>query len=88
MEQENIVELFDENDNPIRFEHIYTVQYKGEEYVLLAPVDPVEDLAEDELLILQITTDDEGQEVYMSVEDDDLVEKVFNIYLEEVEADE
>ncbi|MBR4444171.1 MAG: Holliday junction resolvase RuvX, partial [Clostridia bacterium] len=29
MEMDNIIELVDENDNPIRFEHIMTVQYGG-----------------------------------------------------------
>lgn len=88
MEQENVVELYDEEGNVVRFEHVYTVQYAGDEFVLLAPLEPTEDLAEDELLILKISVNDEGEEVYVSVEDDDLVEKVFNLYLAEVEADE
>lgn len=88
MEQENVVELYDEDNNVVRFEHVYTVQYAGDEFVLLAPLEPTEDLAEDELLILKISVNDEGEEVYVSVEDDDLVEKVFNLYLAEVEADE
>lgn len=88
MEQENVVELYDEENNVVRFEHVYTVQYAGDEFVLLAPLEPTEDLAEDELLILKISVNDEGEEVYVSVEDDDLVEKVFNLYLAEAEADE
>ena len=35
MEQENIVELYDEDNNVVRFEHVYTVQYAGDEFVLL-----------------------------------------------------
>ena len=88
MEPDNIVELFDEDNNAIRFEHIYTVQYAGDEYVLLAPVDPVEDMEEDELLILRVSTDENGEDVYVTVEDDDVVEKVFNLYLAEAEADD
>ena len=88
MEQENIVELYDEDNNVVRFEHVYTVQYAGDEFVLLAPLEPTEDLAEDELLILKISENEQGEEVYVSVEDDDLVEKVFNLYLAEAEADE
>ena len=72
----------------MRFEHVYTVQYAGDEFVLLAPLEPTEDLAEDELLILKISENEQGEEVYVSVEDDDLVEKVFNLYLAEAEADE
>ena len=88
MEMDNIIELVDENDNPIRFEHIMTVQYEGEDYILLAPVDPTEDMEEDEVLVLKIDNDENGDEIYVSVEDDDLVQKVFEKYLEIVESDE
>jgi len=88
MEMDNIIELVDENDNPISFEHIMTLQYKGEDYVLLAPVEPTDDMEEDEVLVLLIDNDDEGNEIYVSVDDDDLVQQVFEKYLEIVEADE
>lgn len=88
MEMDNIIELTDENDNTIRFEHIMTVQYNSEDYVLLAPVDPTEDMEEDEVLVLKIDNDENGEEIYVSVEDDSIVEKVFERYLELVEDDE
>ena len=88
MEQDNIIELVDENDNPIRFEHIMTVQFEGEDYVLLAPVDPTEDMEEDEVLVLKIDNDENGEEIYVSVDDDELVQKVFEKYLEIVESEE
>lgn len=88
MEMDNIIELYDENDNPVRFEHIMTVQYKADDYVLLAPVDPTEDMEEDEVLVLMIDNDENGEEIYVSVDDDEVVQKVFEKYLEIVEADE
>ena len=88
MEMDNIIELVDENDNPIRFEHIMTVQYGGEDYVLLAPIDPTEDMEEDEVLVLRIDNDENGDEIYVNVEDDEVVQKVFEKYLEIVESDE
>lgn len=88
MEMDNIIELVDENDNPVRFEHIMTVQYEGEDYILLAPVDPTEDMEEDEVLVLKIDNDENGEEIYVSIDDDNLVQKVFEKYLEIVESDE
>lgn len=88
MEMDNIIELVDENDNPVRFEHIMTVQFEGEDYVLLAPVDPTEDMDEDEVLVLRIDNDENGDEIYVSVEEDDIVQKVFEKYLEIVESDD
>lgn len=88
MESDNIIELVDENDNPVRFEHIMTIQYEGEDYVLLAPVEPTEGMEEDEVLVLRIDNDENGDEIYVSLEDDELVQKVFEQYLAIVEADE
>lgn len=88
METDNIIELVDENDNPVRFEHIMTVQYEGEDYVLLAPAEPIEDMDEDEVLVLRIENDENGEEVYVSLDDDDLVQSVFEQYLAIVEAEE
>lgn len=88
MEMDNIIELFDENDNPVRFEHIMTLQYKSEDYVLLAPIDPTEDMEEDEVLVLRIDNDENGEEIYVSVDDDALVQQVFEKYLEIVESEE
>ena len=88
MEMDNIIELFDENDNPVRFEHIMTLQDTNEDYVLLAPVDPTEDMDEDEVLVLQIDNDENGEEIYVSVDDDELVQQVFEKYLEIVESEE
>lgn len=88
MEMDNIIELVDENDNPIQFEHIMTVQYQGEDFILLAPVEPTEDMEDDEVLVLKIENDENGDEIYVSVEDDALVQKVFEKYLEIVESEE
>ena len=51
-------------------------------------VEPMEDVAEDELVILRIETDDEGNDVYATVEDDAELDAVFEKYLEIAEADE
>ena len=88
MEMDNIIELVDENDNPVRFEHIMTVQFQGEDYVLLAPIDPTDDMEEDEVLVLRIDNDENGDEIYVSVEDDETVQKVFEKYLEIVENED
>ena len=72
----------DRGANPIR------VQYGGEDYVLLAPVDPTEDMEDDEVLVLKIDNDENGEEIYVSVEEDGVVEKVFEKYLELVEAED
>lgn len=88
MDQENLIELVDEDGKTIRFEHVMTVNYEDEDYVLLSPAEPVEDMQEDEVLVLRIEDDEDGNEVYVSVEDDALVEQVFERYVELANEDE
>ena len=88
MEQENVVELVDEDGNAVRFEHLMTLEHEGRPYICLVPLDPMEDVSEDELVILRIDTDSEGNDVYATVDDDAELDAVFEKYLEIAEADE
>ena len=88
MEREDIVELVDEDGNAVRFEHLMTLEHNGKPYICLVPLDPMEDVGEDELVILRIETDEEGNDVYATVEDDAELDEVFEKYLEIAEADD
>lgn len=88
MDMENIVELVDENGNDVRFEHLMTLEHKGGVYICLAPAEPMEDVAEDELVIMKIVQDDEGNDVYTTIESEDELNEVFEKYCEIAEADE
>lgn len=88
MEREDIVELVDEDGQAVRFEHLMTLEHNGKPYICLVPVDEMEDVGEDELVILRIETDQEGNDVYATVEDEAELDAVFEKYLEIAEADE
>ena len=88
MEREDIVELVDEDGQAVRFEHLMTLEHEGKAYICLVPVDEMEDVGEDELVILRIETDQDGNDVYATVEDDAELDAVFEKYLEIAEADE
>ena len=88
MEQENIVELVDEDGNEVSFEHLMTLEHNGKAYICLAPMEPMEDVAEDELVIMRIETDDEGNDYYTTIEDEAELDEVFEKYLEIAEADD
>lgn len=89
MEQENLVELSDEDGNTLKFEHIMTLEHKGNAYICLAPAEPMEDVGEDELVIMRIGTDEEsGEDVYETIEDEAELDEVFEEYLKIAEADE
>jgi uncharacterized protein YrzB (UPF0473 family) len=83
-----IIELLDEDGKSVRFEHLMTVEYEGNPYVLLVPIDEVEDVDEDEVIILRIEEGEDGEDAYVGIEDEDMLEKIFEKYLEIAEADE
>ncbi len=85
----NIVQLTDENGQEVDFEHIDTIKYKDEEYVILRPVEPFEGDSEDEesVVILRIVPGDDGDS-YESIEDDALLDEVFDKFVEMMESDE
>lgn len=82
-ELNNIVTLNDENGDEVNFEFLDLVDYENEQYVVLLPV--VEEEAEDdgEVVILKVEdTDDLDQESYVSVDDEETLMNVFNIFKE------
>lgn len=87
----NLVELTDEDGNVAQFEYLDTVEHKGESYVVFMAVE--EDTEEDEeeegeVVILQIAQDDEGEDIYVTVEDDELVQEVFEKFMESLGAED
>ena len=88
MERENIVELVDEDGVAVRFEHLMTLEHNGRPYICMVPLDPMEDVGEDELVIMRIEADADGNDVYATVESEEELNEVYEKYLEIAEADE
>lgn len=81
-ELDNIIVLNDENGNEVNFEFLDLVELDGEEYVVLLPTDSDEGET-GEVVILQIEdTDSEDEESYISVENEEILNKVFEIFKE------
>lgn len=73
------IELVDEDGNVIKFKVVDVTEYKGERYVLLIPAEPNEQIAEDELLIFLYNEEEQS----LDVVDDDLLDKIYENYLNE-----
>ena len=84
-ELDNIVVLNDENGNEVKFEFLDLVELDDEEYVVLLPV--VEEGEEDdgEVVILKLEDNDDedsDEESYVSVDDEEVLNRVFEIFKE------
>ena len=80
-ELDNIITLNDENGNEVKFEFLDLIEYNDEEYVVLLPMDSEED-DDGEVVILRLedTDEDAEEESYVSVEDEEILMEVFNIF--------
>ena len=76
-DESNIVTLNDEYGNDIQFEFLDLIEYEGEEYVVLMPLEDNDGKVV--VLLLEESDDDDG-ESYSSVEDEDTLMAVFNIF--------
>ena len=84
-ELDNIVTLKDEDGNDVKFEFLDLIDYEGEEYVVLLPAEESEDAEPDEVVILQLESeseDEDGEETYVSVDDENILNAVFEIFKE------
>lgn len=80
-EFDNIIMLNDEEGNEVEFEFLDLIEYEGEEYVVLLPVEESDDAGEVVILKLE-DTESEDEESYVSVDDDELLNKLFEIFKE------
>ena len=82
----NIVTLKDELGNDVNFEFLDLIEYEGENYVILLPAEVSEDEESDEVVILKEDKESEDsedeEESYVSVDDEDTLNKVFEIFKE------
>lgn len=86
-ELDNIIVLNDENGEEVEFEFLDLIEFEGEEYVVLLPIEVEED-EEGEVVILKIEdTESEDEESYVSVDDEDTLNKVFGIFKEKFKED-
>ncbi len=88
-ELDNIVILNDEDGNEVKFEFLDIVELDDEEYVILLPVTEEGEEDEGEVVILKIEDNDDesDEESYVSVDDEDTLNKVFEIFKEKFKDD-
>ena len=88
-ELDNIIILNDEEGNEVKFEFLDLVELDEEEYVVLLPVTEEGEEEEGEVVILKVedTDEDSDEESYVSIEDEEILNKVFEIFKEKFKDD-
>jgi len=81
VDEENVFPLTDENGETVNFEFLDLIEYEGEQYVVLLPVEREDENDASEVVILRLDDSEaEDEEIYSAVEDQETVEAVFNIF--------
>ena len=85
LEEGKIIELIDDDGKVINFKLLDVTEYKGEKYTLLLIAEPNDEIAEDEVVIFRLN---EEKEVLEPIEDEKLLEEVFEFYQNEADEEE
>ena len=84
METESaLITLTDDEGNEVEFEFLDVIEYDGDEYIVLIEND--EDA--DEVVILKINALDEETEEYVSIDDEEILQTVFDMFKKKYEGD-
>lgn len=77
-ERDDLVVLIDENGEESEFEYLDTIEFNGSEYVVLLPVEQ-DDNEEDieQVVILKIVEDPDGEDSFVTIDDENELEAVF-----------
>ena len=77
-EEVNILTLTDENGVDTDFEYLDVIEYQGKEYLFLLPADQ----EDTEVVIFEIQPVDEENENYLAIEDEAVLNAVYDLFKE------
>ena len=83
----SFITIEDDEGHEIEMEILDTLEHEGEEYVLFLPADMDEDDPDFGYVILQIVEVD-GEEQFQDVEDRELLQTVYEKFMERIFGDE
>lgn len=78
--EDDIYILTDEEGNENKFELQGSLELDGVTYLALIPIDETDD----EFVILKAETDEDGEEILVTIDDDDEFDKIADIFQDEL----
>lgn len=80
------ITIVDDEGNEFELEHLGTIEYEDSEYMVFLPADMDEDDPDYGFIILKVEEID-GEEQFVSVDDDDELQRVYDYYMEQLFAE-
>ena len=86
--EDEIVELTTEDGKKLKFYFVGTIEYKGKNYSAFEPAEQIDGIEDDDLIIFELSGDDEETADLLPVEDEALLDEVFEEFCRLLEEDE
>jgi len=80
-EQNTVIELVDESGTTVKFDLVMTFDYEGKRYAALLPIDNVENVGDDEVVLLEVVKEKSGEN-FVTIDNPVLLDEVFNEFIE------
>ncbi len=86
--EDEIVELTTDDGKKLKFYFVGTIEYKGKSYSAFEPAEEIEGIAEDDLVIFELSGDDEETAELLPIEDEKLLDEVFEEFCRVLDEEE
>ena len=87
-EDDDIVELTTDDGKKLKFYFVGTIEHKGKIYSAFEPAEQMEGVEDDDLIIFELSGDDEETADLLPIEDEALLDEVFEEFCRVLEEDE
>ena len=84
----DFVTIIDDEGNEFELELLDTIDYNGESFAAFLPTDMDEDDPDYGLIILSVVNDENGDELLESIDDDDKLQQVYEMFMTVFEAED
>ena len=85
---EDIVELTTDDGKKLKFYFVGTIEYQGKLYSAFEPAEQIDGIDDDDLIIFELSGDDEETADLLPVEDEAILDAVFEEFCKALEEDE
>ena len=82
------IELITDDGKKLKFYFIGTIEYKGKNYSAFEPAEQIEGIEDDDMIIFELSGDDEETAELLPVEDEAILDEVFEEFCRVLEEDE
>ena len=80
LQEEEVIVLRSPDGEEVEFEEVASITINDKFYMILAPVEQVDGIDEDEALVFEVTEIDEENDNFELVTDDAIIDEVFKEY--------